>query len=441
MAKDQTDSTTKKKEEEESGLLEETFEPEILEDELEQVLEEEARKTYLAPNFTSDLLSASLSLFLVMIVWYSFLQVIYPFLYFTLDILGLIVAMLIMMFMLSYTFAKGSIFLSVLAYQSASWNTGIPYMNPKNKCPYIQRKWLKFSCRAEQLSDFDVPAFKKCHNEEMWLQCWPDRVPSILQVFDSSPPKRQLQLAYLLGSMQEHAQSAGFKMLEALTNEMLSMDIRLAAGYALAEMKDESGIQPLIELVGHGADIKQEQTIKAIIARFKEQAVPHVITAINSCVDDNICGGLAVILGKIGDESSIPTLQEILVKETSEEYTRFQSLYALQEMETVSSYKVLIAYLENAPEDEKEIIKDVCLTKKLISFPILIELLTHDEISEEYYAEIGDILAQAEAPTYDKLFTKLEDEELVRKLASILKEHTPEDEEFLPLHEVLDLYI
>ena len=89
----------------------------------------------------------------------------------------------------------------------------------------------------------------------------------------------------------------------------------------------------------------------------------------------------------------------------------------------------------------KEIIKDICLTKKSISVPILIELLTHEEISEEYYVEIGDTLAQVEAPSYDQLFTELEDEELVQKLASILKEHTPEEEEFLPLHEVLDRYI
>lgn len=398
-------------------------------------------ETYLAPNFTSDLLSAAFSIFLVIIVWYTFIQVIYPFLYFTLDFLGLIAAMLLMMFLLSYTFAKGSILLSVLAYQSATWRTGIPYMNSTTKCPYLKRRWLTFSCRAEQLSDFDVSEYQKCHNEEMWLFCWPDRVPSILQVFDSNPPKKQQQLAFLLASMKEHAQSAGFKMLDVLTNEAFTMDVRLSAGYALAEMKDESAISPLIGMVGSGTNIRQEQTIRAIITRFKERAVPHVITAFNSSNDDNRCGGFAEILGKIGDESSISTLQEILVKETSEEYTRLQCLYALQEVETVSSFKVLITYLEGAPEEEKAIIKEACLSRKLISFPILIELLTHAEISEEYYAEIGDILAQVQAPTYDKLFRKLEDEELVQKLASILKEHTPEEEEFLPLHEVLDQFI
>ena len=73
--------------------------------------------------------------------------------------------------------------------------------------------------------------------------------------------------------------------------------------------------------------------------------------------------------------------------------------------------------------------------------PILIELLTHEDISEEYYAEIGDTLAQVEAPSYSKLFSELEDEELVQKLAMILKEHTPEDEEFIQLHQVLDQHM
>jgi hypothetical protein len=397
-----------------------------------------AMKTEMAPSFTSDLINAAISIFAVIITWYVFLTIIYPFLNFTLGLLGLIASMLIMMFLLSYTFTKGSQFLGVLAYQSATWRTGIPYMNSKTKCPYLDRKYLTFSCRAEQLAEFDVPAFKRCHHEEMWLQCWPDRVPSMIQVFDSYPPKKQQQLAFLIAGMKENARSAGFKMLEVLTNDAFSMDVRLSAGYALAEMKDDSAIPPLIELVGFGADVRQEQTIRAVITRYKDIAVPHVITAMDSCENDNRCGGFAEILGKIGNESSIPTLQAILLKETSEEYIRLQSLYALQEMGTVSSYKALIEYLEKASEEEKDTIKDICLSKKLISFPILIKLLDDSDISEEYYAEIGDILARVQAPTYDKLFKKLEDVELVGKLASILKEHTPEEEEFLPLHEVLD---
>ena len=101
---------------------------------------------------------------------------------------------------------------------------------------------------------------------------------------------------------------------------------------------------------------------------------------------------------------------------------------------------MLIKYLENAQEEEKSTIKDVLMTKKLITFPILIQLLNNVEISEDYYAEIGDILAQVQAPTYEKLFAKLEDKELVSRLASILKEHTPDEEEFIPLHAVLDKY-
>jgi hypothetical protein len=398
-------------------------------------------KSELAPSFTEDLINTSLTIFVVIVLWYAFLTIVYPFLFFTLDLIGLIAGMLIMLFLLPYSTSKGSLFLSVIAYQLASRNTGIPYMNPKHKCPYLERKWLTFSCRAEQLSKFDLPAFTKCHNKEMWLLCWPDRVPSILEVFDSVPQRRQQQLGFLLASMKEQARSANLKMIEVLTDTSFKMDIRLSAGYALAEMKEESGILPLLEMVGTGEDVRQEQTIQAILTRYQALAVPHLIDALETCENGSRCGGYAVILGKIGDESSIPTLQEMLTKETSGEYLRLQSIYALIEIETVSSYKALIAILEHADEDEKEIIKDSCLSKNLIAFPILIELLTHDELSEDYYAEIGDTLAQAQAPTYDTLFTELEDEELVTKLASILKEHTPEDEEFLPLHEVLDQYI
>ena len=114
-------------------------------------------KSELAPNFTVDVINTSVSVFVVIAIWFIFLQVVYPFLYLSFGFIGLIGSMLLMMILLSYSFSKGSDLLSVLAYQSASWRTGIPYMNPKTKCPYLERKWLTFSCRAEQLSEFDVP--------------------------------------------------------------------------------------------------------------------------------------------------------------------------------------------------------------------------------------------------------------------------------------------
>ncbi|GAH52085.1 unnamed protein product, partial [marine sediment metagenome] len=51
-------------------------------------------KSELAPSFAADLINTSLSLFIVIVIWYTFLQVVYPFLYFTLDLIGLIAAML-----------------------------------------------------------------------------------------------------------------------------------------------------------------------------------------------------------------------------------------------------------------------------------------------------------------------------------------------------------
>ena len=75
---------------------------------------------------------------------------------------------------------------------------------------------------------------------------------------------------------------------------------------AVEEMKEENGILPLIEMVGRGENARQEKTIQAILSRYKDLAVPHVTEALESCDDDTRCGGFVVILGKIGDESSIP---------------------------------------------------------------------------------------------------------------------------------------
>ncbi|MHA1976905.1 MAG: HEAT repeat domain-containing protein [Candidatus Hodarchaeales archaeon] len=404
------------------------------------------------PDFVSDFVGTIGNVFLVLVIWYFFFTFVYTTLYYLLDILGLIVSMIIMMYLLTFTFAKFSEFLSVMAYQSASWRTGIPYMNYKTKCPFLQRKFLNFTCIAEQIAEFDIPAFEKCHREAMWLECWPDRVPSIIDVFDNkydkvievkdrtthiTTPKRQQQLAFILGAMKERAKYASFKMLEVLKDESYLMDVRLAAGYALAEMKDESGIEIILSLIGQ-TDTRQETTVRAVVARFGELAIPYVATALENCEDDLKCGAYAEIMGKIGTPSAIPALEKLLNAPSSEDYTLLQTIYALHEIGTKEAYEKLITFLENAQEEEKSTIKDVLMTKKLITFPILIQLLNNAEISEDYYAEIGDILAQVQAPTYDKLFTKLEDKILVSRLASILKEHTPDEEEYLPLHAVID---
>ncbi len=393
----------------------------------------------MAPDFVSDFLRAISMVVLVLMTWYLFFTLIYPILVFSFDLLGIIGSMIIMMVLLSYTFAQFSQFLSVMAYQTASWRTGIPYMNNKAKCPFLQRKFLNFFCIAEQVAEFDIPAFERCHKEKMWLDCWPQRIQSIIDVFDTVPPKRQQQLAFILGTMKEISQPASFKMHEVLTNEMYEMEVRLAAGYALAEMKEESGIEPTLSLIGRAA-AREETTVRAVIARFGELAIPHVTEALENCEEDMKCGALAEILGKIGSSDAIPALEELLNRPSSEDYTLLQTIYALHEIGTKGAYESLIKFIENAQEDEKSTIKDVLMSKKLITFPILIELLNNENISEDHYAEIGDILAQVQAPTYDKLFSKIEDKELVKHLASTLKAHTPDEEEFLPLHTVLDMY-
>ncbi len=394
----------------------------------------------MAPDFVSDFIGAISMVFLVIAIWFVFFNLVYPFLAIQFEFLGLIGSMIIMMFLLTYTFARFSEFLSVMAYQSASWRTGIPYLNYKTKCPFLQRRFFKFNCIAEQIEELDIQAFKKCHFENMWLECWPQRVPSIINVFDTVPPKRQQQLAFILGAMKERANSASTKLYEVLTTESYEMDVRLAAAYALAEMKEESGIEPVLSLLGQ-TDARQGTTIRAVVARFGELAIPYVTSALDTCEDDMNCGALAEILGKIGSSSVIPSLEKLLNNSSSEEYTLLQTIYALHEIGTKEAYESLIKYLETAEEEEKSTIKDVLMTKKLVTFPILIELLNNEEISEDYYAEIGDILAQVPASTYEKLFAKLEDKGLVKQLASILKNHTPDEEDFLPLHAVLDVYV
>ena len=155
-------------------------------------------ESLIEPDFTSDLIKAASYVFLIVLVWISFVSIIYPFLLFSFDLLGLIASIVIMVYLISYTFNVVSQFLGVMAYQSASWKYNIPYMNYKSKCQFLRRNFMSYQCWAEQIEDFDVSIFEKCHKEHMWVNCWPERVPSILATFDSFPPKEQRRLALIL---------------------------------------------------------------------------------------------------------------------------------------------------------------------------------------------------------------------------------------------------
>ncbi len=401
--------------------------------------ETSSTETDFVPNFTSDLINTISYTFLMILIWIIFLFDIYPLLL-SFGFIGLIGAVLVMVLLTNRTFTVFSRLLGVLAYQSASRKYNTSYMKYKNKCPYLQRKWFTYQCLAEQLAEFDVSVFEKCHKEQMWLHCWPERIPSIIEVFDSHPPKMQQRLIYLLSYMKEYAKSANQKMSEVLMSEETDFETRLAAGSALAEMKEETAIEPLINLLGQD-HLDSKQKVSTAITRFGELAIPNIISALQNCNEDDKCGGLAEILGKIGKPAGIPALHDLLKNDSSGENTRFHAMYALQAIDTKEAYESLIEYLEFASEEEKSVIKDFCLSRILVSFPLLIELLTNEDISEEYYSEIGDILAQVQAPRYDKFFTKLGDPEISQRLASILKEHTPEEEEYLSIREVLDKHI
>ena len=97
----------------------------------------------------------------------------------------------------------------------------------------------------------------------MWEPCWPDRLSSILEVFnnpDSYPPqvpngffaqlayrglseeekelkkqaKYKQQLSLIIATMKEHALPAAPTMYELLVNETEDIETRVTAGFALA---------------------------------------------------------------------------------------------------------------------------------------------------------------------------------------------------------------
>ncbi|MFX1284876.1 MAG: hypothetical protein ACFFB5_14540 [Promethearchaeota archaeon] len=396
------------------------------------------------PSFMNDFMNTLLSTIITVVLWilffayYEWLRLFFP-LFFGISI-GTIVATLLVFFLTYSTVIR---WLDVWAYQIASWRSNVPYMNYQTKCPFLQRKLLSFTCRAEQIAPFEVELFEKCHKELMWEACWPERIPSILLVYDEAPAKMKQQLAFILAAMKEHALPAAEKMHEVLTSETLGLEERVSAGYALEEMKDERGIEPLITMVAK-YDQRTDKMIRAILTRYQEMAIPYLIDAVQNCENDIQCGGYIEVMGKIGHDSTIPVLENLLMNDTTGDYSKLHTIYAFQEIGNEEAFKILIAYLEKASDEEQSAIKQVCLARKLISLPMLIDLLSNTEISEDYYARIGDILAEVDANTYDRFFTKIGESqgiESVQRLAAILKENTPEEEEFIRVHEVLSKYL
>ncbi len=390
------------------------------------------------PNFVNDLLSLVGTSALVSLLWYLFFMF-YGYIL-SLELIGMIILFVAMLLLLPYSMTIVGKWFEIWAYQSAAWKHSIPYMNYRKKCPFFQRKYFKFSCRAEQLAPFDVPAFEKCHKTKLWEDCCANRVPSIIEVFDSVPPKKQQELSFILGAMKDKATLASNKMSEVLSDPQIEMETRLATGYALSEMKEESGIVPLISMLGQ-TNQRTEQTIRAIIARYKDLAIPYLIQAMQECDSDQTCGAFLEIMGKIGSENFFPTIEGVLKNENSGEYSKLNAYYALQAIDTEKAYRIVIDSLDYASEEDWLTAKQVCHGKKSKSFPLLNELLPNSEISQQFYERIGDILADVDSSTYKRLFKQLQETEGMEKaqnLARILKEHTPEEEEFQKLHSILN---
>ena len=391
-------------------------------------------------SFVEDLIKVFVRTVITIFLWYLFFGY-YPLLIG--DIIGLVIIFVVMLLLLPYTIALVSQWFQIWTYQMVSWQSGKPYMNYKSKCPFLVRKRLTFSCRAEQIAPYEKDLIEKCHKVALWEACWPERIPSILEVYDEALPKNKQELAFMLVTMKEHASPSGSKMLSVLNDESLEMNSRLSAGIALSSMKNENGISPLLAMLGQ-FDQRIDQTIKAVLTRYGEIALPYLISAVQESEDDSQCGVIIEVMGKIGHANAIPVLEGVLNKDTTGEYTRLQAIYALQELDIEEAYEKLIIYFERAPEEEDDVLKQVFQTHKLICFPILIELLSNRDISEEYYAKIGDVLAEVDARTYDRFLIKIRETkglETSQRLARILKENTPEEEEFLTLQAILDKHI
>ena len=355
-------------------------------------------------------------------------------------LLGLVIIFVVMMIILPYTLTAITLWFNIWAYKILSWQTNLPYMNYRAKCIFLQRKRFTFSCLAEQIAPYEKDKSERCHREELWKVCWPQRIPSILEAYDQVPDKRKQRLSTLLAAMKEYAAPAGPKMLVALNNTTLEPRTRIYAGLVLAVTKNEDGIEPLLNMLGN-YETRTDKSIRAVISRYGETVIPHLINAIQDSEDDNMCGVLVDIMGRTEHPNIIPTIDNLLKNEATGEFTRLQAIYALQGLQSEEAYKVLLDNFEKASEDEQTQIKGVFLSNKPISLPLLIEVLPDREISEDFYSKIGDVLAEVDAKSYDRIFTSIRESkgiETSQRLARILKENTPEEEEFQKIRDVLN---
>lgn len=389
-------------------------------------------------TFFSDLTNVFIRSIFIIFLWYFFFSY-YP-LIMSFGLLGLVIIFVVMMIILPYTLTAVTLWFNIWAYKILSWQTNLPYMNYRSKCIFLQRKRFTFSCLAEQIAPYEKDKIERCHREELWKVCWPQRIPSILEAYDQVPDKRKQRLSTLLVTMKEYAAPAGPKMLVALNNTTLEPTTRIYAGLVLAVTKNEDGIEPLLNMLGN-YETRTDKLIRAVLSRYGETVIPHLINAIQNSEDDNMCGVLVDIMGRTEHPNIIPTIDNLLNNEATGEYTRLQAIYALQGLQSEEAYKVILDNFEKASEDEQSQIKGVFLSNKPISLPLLIEVLPDREISEDFYSKIGDVLAEVDAKSYDRIFTSIRESkgiETSQRLARILKENTPEEEEFQKIRDVLN---
>lgn len=368
-------------------------------------------------SFKGEVIQNLINTFIALIMWPTLLTF-YNYLM-SFGILGFVIALIAIFFLTSFTASVISQWFSSIAYKKIESSYSKPYLNTMSKtgkCPFLARRMTTFSCKSEPIIPFEehgLPNFEKCHNEELWKVCWNDRINSITSEFESLTEKQKQEYLTVFIKMGELASPAEEKILEIIQDEDETPELRVLAGYVAGEIKSMTALPYLIEILGTFEN-RTDIILRSGLVKYNEVALPMLEEEMMNIEHDTKIGVLAEIVGRIGKESSINSLNIILQKEEVGDFAKLKAIYALQDiarsLQSSEAIKVLFDALGTMTEEEDSTIFKVFSTEKLLSFPLIIPALENDDLPQEKYDTILNYLETFDEAQMLQIFAKIEEE-------------------------------
>ncbi len=302
---------------------------------------EEMMKSKKQADFSTDVGRAIIyTLFTLIIIAFLLSPFSLNFFFGSLGIFGMLIYIALVSFTLLQSASLISVWISIAAYRGVSKKYDLPYMRGSQKCPFLTRKRLVFSCAADRPPPIFQPQdlAVKCHDMEKWQECWKEKAPKIIQHLTEAENNKDKKTDIQdLGLMKYQPACEVFR--ETLKHEISKIDTQSVD----SKPPLENGFDPTIVTIIAWAVAEINATGKrgCEASQFIDlflQAYPQIPNRLKPFIEKSM-----ISFGNLG----VPFMLNVLSDNKYDIYQRILALRALTTIKDPTTFPFLLKMLSN----------------------------------------------------------------------------------------------